>query len=67
MTYRELWYKLAGLTSEQLDKQIIVELGPEWEIRSSLMIVNECWKGELRICGIEHNLLPYDYPVIFVK
>lgn len=56
MTYRELRDRLFLLTEDQLDKQILVELGPEDEIL----------EAELRVCGENHDLLEEDHPVIFV-
>lgn len=56
-TYRELLSELIGLTDEQLDQPIMVELSYE----------ELCLPGELRICGENNNYLPDNHPVIFVK
>lgn len=56
MTYKELLEKLNKLTEEQLNCDVTVEI----------MIENECYPAELRICGKTHDSLDEDHPVIYV-
>ena len=55
MTYRDLYNQLKKLTDEQLDTDVTVEDGTE----------NECYAADLRICGIEHDSLDENHPVIY--
>lgn len=57
MTYRDLLIKLQEMTNEQLDSTLTVEDGS----------ANECYRGELRICGTEHDSLDENHPVIYFQ
>ena len=56
MTYREMVLKmLKTFTEDQWDSDLTVEDHTE----------EECYPAELRICGLEHNCLDENHPVIY--
>jgi hypothetical protein len=56
LTYRQLLEKLKCFSDEQLDSDVTVEDPFD----------NECYAGELKICGEDHDSLDDFHPVISI-